>query len=66
MRRIQFLKLGRLFLQLNVEVKDRTVKAFTDYIKENAKIPFELKKKEKKKEGIEEPTATEDVKKDEL
>eukprot|EP00243_Klebsormidium_subtile_P010032 TRINITY_DN5233_c0_g1_i1.p1 TRINITY_DN5233_c0_g1~~TRINITY_DN5233_c0_g1_i1.p1 ORF type:complete len:536 (+),score=213.29 TRINITY_DN5233_c0_g1_i1:98-1705(+) len=62
-----FFPAGAKETPLNVEVKDRTVKAFTDYIKEHAKIPFELKKKEKKKEeGIEEPTATEDVKKDEL
>jgi antitoxin component of RelBE/YafQ-DinJ toxin-antitoxin module len=55
-------------LQLAVETSDRTVKAFTEYIKEHAKIPFELRKKEKKKEeSIEkEVSAEEGVKKDEL
>jgi protein disulfide-isomerase A1 len=53
---------------LAVETSDRTVKAFTEYIKEHANIPFELKKKEKKKEeSIEkEVSAEEGVKKDEL
>jgi antitoxin component of RelBE/YafQ-DinJ toxin-antitoxin module len=55
-------------LQLSVETSDRTVKAFTEYIKENAKIPFELKKKEKKKEESikKEAAAEEGAKKDEL
>jgi protein disulfide-isomerase A1 len=53
---------------LSVETSDRTVKAFTEYIKEKAKIPFELKKKEKKKEESikKEAAAEEGAKKDEL